>query len=381
MSGRASFDVEAVMSGTDRGARAALLRAGLRVIEPFYASAMRARNGLYSRGILKSHSLGRAVIGVGNLTTGGTGKTPVVRWLAERLRAQGRTVGILSRGYGAAGTGLGDELTMLDRAINAGGGARVFVGANADRVAGAAAMLAAHPEVDVLVLDDAFQHRRVKRDLNIVLISAANPFGYGHVLPRGLLREPVSGVRRAGAVVITHADQVGTDAIAAIERKVREHAPQAPIYQTMHAQVGFIDGETKRPIEALAGRRFFAFSGIGNPATFERQLSALGTCVGQARFPDHHRYSEADLESVRRSARDAGAEVLVTTEKDWVKIEAMKAAAGTPPIWRVEVRVRFMGDGEEGLINQVRGAIEKSGRNESGLTPARGTPGEGGGRG
>jgi tetraacyldisaccharide 4'-kinase len=330
---------QGVMSGAERGVRAGLLRAGMMAAEPFYAGAMRARNWLYQSQLLKTHALGRPVISVGNMTTGGTGKTPVVRWLAERLSEEGKRVGILSRGYRSEARGMGDELTMLDR------------------VAGAKGLVEQHPEVQVLILDDAFQHRKAGRDLDILLISAANPFGFGHVLPRGLLREPMSGLSRAGAIIITHADQQSPGVVCEIEEQVRQFNPAAPIYRAVHALVGLRNGEERLPMEALAGRRYFAFCGIGNPQAFERQLEAFGSSVGHRRFGDHHGYAENDLASLDAEARAAGADLLVTTEKDWVKIASLRRVEGAFPIWRVQMELRFLdGDGDR-LLGQVRAVL------------------------
>src|SRR5687768_1490731 len=196
------------MSGDDRRLSATLLRTALAAVEPFYSGAAAVRNRMYDSGVKATKSLPRPTISVGNITTGGTGKTPVVRWLAERLRDDGWRVAILSRGYKSKPGTLGDEQLMLDRALN--GPAerhRVTLVAHPDRLRGAREALRLRPDTDVFLLDDGFQHRRAGRDLDVVLVSATNPFGYGRVLPRGMLREPLGGLRRAGAFVITHADQ------------------------------------------------------------------------------------------------------------------------------------------------------------------------------
>jgi tetraacyldisaccharide 4'-kinase len=356
----------AVMSGRARGVRASLLRAALRGAEPFYAGAAAARNWLFDVGMKKAHRLPRPVVSVGNLTTGGTGKTPVVRWLAERLRADGRRVAVLARGYGAAPGHLGDEQLMLDRLLNEGHGEdRVTVVANPDRVAAAERVLRERPDVDAFLLDDGFQHRRLARDLDVVLLSATSPFGYGHVLPRGMLREPVRGLRRAGAVVITHADQVSATEVEAIERVVRRVHPDVPVFRAVHAYTALHtpDGGAVPPGE-LATRGWFGLCGIGDPQTFVRQLQAVGgRCAGYRWFADHHHYAAHDLEDVRREARSANADVIVTTEKDWAKLRALPSAmADGPPVWRVDLRVRFLGDGEGRLWERVKAAISAPGR-------------------
>jgi tetraacyldisaccharide 4'-kinase len=357
-----------VMSGAEPGARAALLRAGLSIAEPFSATTARVRNRLYDAGLLRTHRLPVPVVSVGNLTTGGTGKTPVVRWLAESLRSEGRRVAIISRGYRAAAPGqLGDEQLMLARQLNAPGrGPDVLIGAHPDRVAAAKAALRDNPGIDVVLLDDGFQHRRLARNFDLVLVSAANPFGYGRVLPRGLLREPLSGLRRASAVLLTHADQAGEAERMSIERVIRQHAGDVPIYHAVHAPAGFhreADGGGVRhgDLADLRGRRWFAFCGIGSPRTFLEPLErAGGEAVGRRVFGDHHAYSPDDWAVLVSEAKSAGADVLVTTEKDWVKVAPLYAAAAPDhrlPVWRADVAIRFREGDESALLDRIRAAL------------------------
>jgi len=350
--------VHGVMSGENRTARAAVLRACLAVAEPVYAGAMGVRNWMFDRGVKKVHRLARPVISVGNITTGGTGKTPVVRWVAERLREMGKRPAILSRGYKSQGTGMGDELTMLDRMLNEGKEAKVYLAANADRVAGAQGVLREHPEVDVFVLDDAFQHRRVARDLDIVLISAANPFGFGRVLPRGLLRERLSGLARADVFILTHADQASEDELRKIDVTIQKYHAAPTILRAVHAQTGLWTSGGKQPMEALRGRRFFLFAGIANPGSFERQLRAYGKPVGHRWFGDHHDYQAGQIRELRDQAKSAGAESLVTTEKDWVKIAEMCSdEEGLPPVWRVEMELHFLGDDSDRVVSKLKAVV------------------------
>ncbi len=361
------------MSGAQRGAAAALLRAGMATAEPIYASVAAVRNKLFDANVKAVRRLPRPVVSVGNITAGGTGKTPMVRWIASALRDEGRTVAVLSRGYGAAAAGeLGDELTMLGAALNGPGRPPVLLRANPDRHAAGAALLAEHPAVDVLLLDDGFQHRRLARDLDVVLINATEPFGFDHVLPRGLLREPLRGLRRAGAIVLTRADRVGEDALLQIESRIRQLNPSAPIYRTAHVQTGFRSPgrPTHEPPDetmgSLVGRKWFVFSGIGSPDALRAQLESHGgTCVGSRAFSDHHAYGAQDVLDLRAAAARAKADVLITTEKDWVKIEphVRTAAADGVPVWRVDVEIRFLGgDGAAELfLEQVRQTIADGG--------------------
>jgi tetraacyldisaccharide 4'-kinase len=362
------------MSGEERTLPARLLRGALAAAEPAYAAVATVRNWLYDAGVCKSHRLGRTTISVGNITTGGTGKTPVVRWLARKLRDGGQRVAILSRGYTAVPGALGDEQLMLDQSLNSPVEQhRVAIVANPDRLEGAKAALRLRPKTDVLLLDDAFQHRRVARDLDIVLISATNPFGYGHVLPRGMLREPLRGLARAGAIVITHADQASDGALLSIDRTIRRRNAAAPIYRAVHAHAGLRSpaapaaAPADRPMGDLRGRRWFAFCGVGDPQAFLRQLEFVGgRCAGHRSFGDHHHYIDQDLAALRRDAAAAGADVLITTEKDWVKLSALPRAASESaeelPVWRVDLEIRFLGDDEGRLLEQVRAVPGSRGR-------------------
>ena len=346
-----------VISGRATGAQASLLRCLLAAGEPFYAGATRARNALFDRRIKTIRRLDRPVISIGNITTGGTGKTPMVRWLAERLRDEGKTVAILSRGFRAEGNSAGDELTMLDRALNRPVTRPIFLKADPDRFDGGTSLLREHPEIDVFLLDDGFQHRRVHRDSDLVLISALEPFGYGHVLPRGLLREPLGGLQRANALVVTHIDQVDDQRRAEIEAAIRQHS-DAPIYRAIHAEAGLLSpgaNSEPTPVSQLSERRFFAFCGLANPASLDRRLQSFGTnYVGQKWFGDHHQYTPADVKNLVGDAQHRGAELLLTTEKDWVKIEPL---AGDFPIWRLAIQMQFLADDENRLLAQVHPAI------------------------
>lgn len=362
-----SFDqyVLRVMSGKAGGLTAAAVRSGLAAIEPLYAAGASWRNRAYDSDPARARRLPRPVVSIGNITAGGTGKTPVVRWLASRLRDEGRRVAVLSRGYGATAGALGDEQLMLDRLLNAPGRLPVVVRANPDRLAAAEAALRDQPTLDAFILDDGFQHRRVARDLDVVLINAAEPFGFGHVLPRGLLREPLRGLARVGAFVLTHALSVDHRERARLTRELQRWSAAAPVYRAVHSPVGLRSpgvgsGEPHDLAPAaLRPRRAFAFCGLGNPAGFEAAVRDLcDAYAGERRFADHHAYRVADFDSVRQAARVVGADVLVTTEKDWVKIAALPGATASDiPIWRLDVAARFLDDDGDRLLAQVRDAV------------------------
>jgi tetraacyldisaccharide 4'-kinase len=236
-----------------------------------------------------------------------------------------------------------------------------MVQTGADRIAGGEAVLGREPGVSVFVLDDGFQHRRLARDFDLVLIDASQPFGFGRVIPRGLLREPLAGLARADAVLITRADQGDADALAA---RVGALNRRAPVYRSTHAHVGFRRAAgALLPVEALAGKRYFAFAGIGNPRGFGEQLRRAGGIeAGHRWFGDHWAYAPAEIEQIQADARSRGAEVVVTTEKDWVKVAPLLRPAEGPEFWRAELAIRFEGDDEGRLLAQVRGAIEEARR-------------------
>jgi tetraacyldisaccharide 4'-kinase len=303
----------------------------LSVPATLFGCAVRLRNRFYERpGAARRAAT--PVISVGNLTVGGTGKTPLVAWLAARLCQTGHSPAVVSRGYGGrAGAGphvvslgrgplvgpdlCGDEPYLLARALD---GTVVVVGS--DRAAGADAARAAGS--DVVILDDGFQHRRLARDLDIVLLDASNPFGNYRLLPAGLLREPVSGLARADLVVITRA--LESERFPVIERVVRHHNRDVPIVRAGHRPLGFFDA-AGRP--APCPDRALAFCGIGNPSRFRFDLESLGVAVvGFETWRDHHRYSDEEL---RRLERLAGREnaVLVTTEKDLARMEGRHVRA------------------------------------------------------
>ncbi len=352
-----------ILSGQDRSLSVRSLRSLMAITEPIYSTAMLARNAAYDRGILQTRKLPRPTVSVGNITTGGTGKTPVVIWLANRLREAGRRPAVLLRGYRAT-AGFSDEQQVLNRNLNQNSESEIPVKANPNRIAGAAGVLHHHPNVDTFVLDDAFQHRKVHRNFDLVLINATDPFGYNHVLPRGLLREPLSGLGRATAFLLTRCAQATADEVKRIESELTQRNPAAPIYHADHIHTALINARTgeAEPIDALASQPFYAFAGIGNPAGLHAQLSSLlGRYTGHDWYPDHHAYTEADLAHIRQKAKSANAARILTTEKDWVKIAAFPAALDQdPPIQLLQLGIRFHDADADQLIQRVLSSITKS---------------------
>lgn len=346
-----------VISGEARGIGAAALRLGLSGLSPLYALIMRLRNAKFDRQI-GVHRLDRPVISVGNMTAGGTGKTPVVRWLCEQMRQAGHRPAVLMRGYKARPGERGDEQMMLETLLDRPGAAQVIVHAQADRYAGGLAVLKAHPQVDLFVLDDGFQHRRLARDFDLVLLDASAPLGFGRVFPRGLLREPACGLARADAILVTRSDLVRD--VAAVDQLLRRFNRTSPIFHCSHEHTGLrAEDGVLHEISELAGKRFFALAGIGNPRAFARQLQAMpGQCAGQRWFVDHWRYGQDDVEQVIQQAKQAAANVILTTDKDWAKLSPLLKGGSELPFWRAEVALKFSGEDESELFALLRRVLD-----------------------
>ncbi len=344
------------MQGEPRSLSIRLALIAAACAEPAYVAAMRMRNAMYDHGILHAHPLGKPAISVGNITTGGTGKTPVTLWLTRRLSEEGRKPAVLMRGYKRGADGTSDEQLLLQSALPG-----IPVVANPDRIAGAAAALQSHPRTDLFILDDAMQHRRAQRDFELVLINAANPFGHGRVFPRGLLREPLAGLTRAGAFLMTHASEVDPDGLEKIESAVRRHSA-APIFHADHVIDALMDADGRSESrEILMNKPVFAFCGIGNPASFFAQLrESGGKLAGSAALPDHHEYTSPDLANIQKTAGAAGAQLLITTEKDWVKlIKLPEARLAMPRIVRAQLSLRFAPKHEGKLLEAIGAAISQ----------------------
>jgi tetraacyldisaccharide 4'-kinase len=320
-----------------------------------YGALMRLRRSAYAHGLLPSRAVAVPVFCVGNLTTGGTGKTPMVAWLVAQLQQLGRRPAILTRGYKAR-DGMSDEARLLEQLT---GGAVVV---NPDRLAGARHAIA--NGADVLVMDDGFQHLRLRRDLDVVLLDATNPFGGGTCLPAGHLREPADGLARATAVVLTRTDQVSPADLDALQTTAATLAPHATLLQARHAPASAIDpADQPHQPETLAGRKLFAFCGLGNPGAFFSTLESLGAeIVGRCCFGDHAAYPQARLAELDRLADQARAEFLVTTQKDAVKIardgtHARQTPAGRP-IWQLAVRMELTN--AQALLDIIRTTLTQS---------------------
>lgn len=297
-----------------------------------YGAGVVGRRLLYDLKLLKSRKIDAKVICVGNLTTGGTGKTPAVLLAAETLRRRGHEVAIVSRGYGRSAPKkevtvlldgrhtdwrlCGDEPWMIHQSLQ-GLGVPVLVCPDRAKAGDLAVEMYGSR---VIILDDGFQHLKLHRDLDVVLINARAPFGGGGLLPWGDLREPVSALRRAHMVIVTHADRVTAVQLTALRAEIERIHPGVTVLESAHKADHVLDVRTEKklPLEHLKGRAVVALSGLGDPLSFEGQLEELSAVVSQTwRYPDHHPYTEREMRSIEDLR---GGLPLVTTAKDFVRL-------------------------------------------------------------
>lgn len=340
--------------------RSAVADAALAIPAAAYGAAIRLRNAWYDRPA-SVHRAAIPVISVGNLVLGGTGKTPLVAWIARRLSTMGLVPAVVSRGYGGhAGPGplmvstgggprvnawaCGDEPHLLARSLP---GTIVIVGA--DRVEGARA--AAGAGAAAVILDDGFQHRRLARDLDIVVLDARAPFDAGHLIPRGSLRERPEALRRAQLVVLTRVTEGGA-ATAAVDA-VRAAGFAGPVVRAGHRTTGFHDASGSATV---APARALAFCGIGDPGLFRSDLEAAGVVTARFRtFRDHHAYGVAGWQALIAEARAMGVP-LITTDKDYSRLAAaVGSSLSTAPL--VVLRIETVVWDEPVLVDALRTAL------------------------
>jgi tetraacyldisaccharide 4'-kinase len=313
-----------------------------------YRGLLGTRDWLYALGVLKCRRLGCPVVSVGNLTVGGTGKTPAVELAVRTLIDLGHRPAVLSRGYGRRTHGIqivadtasirldaeegGDEPFLLARRLP---GVPVVVGGNR-YAAGRHAI--ARFGVSAIVLDDGFQHRTLAKDVEIVMARARAPWGNGRLLPGGPLREPLAALRRASLIVVSGASSA--DDVAEVAGAARRYAPRTPVLAARHLPTECWEVSTMKyqPVESLLGKRLFAFAGIGSPEGFRHTLKETGVIeAGFARFADHHWYTREELRGLDAAAAARGADGLVTTEKDWVRLRRLPVPKR--PIYVLGVRL------------------------------------------
>ena len=363
MTGRRLDDI---MARRDRSPAAAAARFALAALEPAYRAAVAVRNATFDFGLRKPRPAAQKVISVGNITAGGTGKTPMVMDLVRRVVLLGHRPAVVLRGYkGSArgnarpnsggGSGGGGEVSDEAAELASRLASDVPIITNPDRHAAAHRLTTDCPHIDVLILDDAFQHRQIARDLDLVLIDATVPFGHGRMLPRGLLREPPSSLARADAVIITRADLVTADELATLDHTIESITARPPIAHTAHQWTAWRSTGSAAPpaadqsfdLTALKNQPVLAVSAIGNPGAF---AAAVHTHIAPntpiITYPDHHRYTPADLHQIFDHAQSAAATAIVTTEKDWVKWQIHLDTASPLPIYRPALNIQFLDGGE-----------------------------------
>ena len=363
-------DFRKLISGQKAGPGASLLRLLLGIAAGGYSIAVRLRNFLYSKEWLKVHRADAVVISIGNITVGGTGKTPLVVWLCKQIISDSKfqisnsQCVILTRGYKAAQDSrrkthdargktqdYRDEPAILIESCP-----EVKVIVNPDRVAGASEAISKFG-ANTLIMDDGFQHRRLARDLDIIAIDATRPFGYGRMLPAGLLREPVTSLKRTGAVVITRCDQITENELSQIEQKLGAINPDMIIATSIHAPAYVKSADNQEiSLEQLKDKKIFAFCGIGNPDAFLNTIKQLGAnLAGSKVYNDHHHYTDSCLADIYEQAECLKADLILTTQKDWTKIKRLALLKKDIPIGYIGIEIKFLA-GED----KLRGLIEKT---------------------
>jgi len=343
-----------------------------------YGYAVRLRENCYKKGILRSKKLPCKIISIGNITVGGTGKTPMTIKVAKIVKRLGYKVAVISRGYkgSAEKTGgivsdgetilmgpdkAGDEPFMIASTLK---DIPVVVGQNRFE-AGCLAMDEFDP--DVIVLDDAFQHLDLKRDIDIVLLDCDSPFGNAHILPRGILREPISALKRGDAFVLTRSDSSPDYIRQATMDRIQNLVPGRPVFRSFHVPNLYKPANDKKSIPGiklqnfdsglLNGRRVVAFSGLAGNSDFRRTVESLKCdLIDFFEFPDHHKYTEMDLQTIIQSSINAQAEFVLTTEKDYVRISGKTS-------WPVELVVvgieLFLGDYESPFVDFIKTRLQE----------------------
>lgn len=357
-----------LMQGKRRKLRDRALIVILFIASRFYRMITQFRIWLYDKRVIRNHALGCLVVSIGNVSCGGTGKTPVVEVFAKTLSAKGRRVAILSRGYRSKKRSTWDKLKhmfdqqkieippkvvsdgrnlLLDSAyagdepyMLASNLKDVAVIVDKDRVKSGLYAIE-HFGTDVLILDDGFQYLMLKPHINIVLVDSTDPFGNGHMLPRGILREPIKNIRRADYIFLSKSD--GHPKLRHLKAFLRSHNHRAEIIECTHRpkHLEMVHERGRRePLTKLKGAKVAALSGIASPAGFERFIESLGaTIVAREQYADHHRYTEQEIIDFVNVAKEAGADFIVTTEKDAVRIPKLDRRDVPMYFLRIEIDI------------------------------------------
>ena len=351
-----------------------LLLGALKVFSFLFGSVVAVRYFLYRTGVLRRYPLGIQVISIGNVTAGGTGKTPVTEIFARTLAAEGRKVAILSRGYRRkeapwwqrvftqvvepplvvsdgkrvlldSATG-GDEPYMLASNLP---GVAVIVDRNRVK---AGRYAVKRLGCDTLILDDGFQYQKLKHSIEVVLVDSTNPFGNGNLLPRGILREPIRNIRRADIIFLTKC----RGDVSAVREEVRKYNTTAEIVECNHAPKVLKDVWSREefPLDWLAGKTLCTLSGIASPKGFENSLRNLGSkVVWCERYADHHRYDSSEVLYALNRTADMGADALVTTEKDAVRFPRLETSPVRCLYLRIAIEILAGGESFDQIINRI----------------------------
>lgn len=371
-----------LVHGEQPGHFAAFLLGLLQGFSMIYGWAVRLKLRLYRHGLLKQHKLPCHVISLGNITVGGTGKTPTAQRLAMIIRDMGYRVVILNRGYRAGWRGkvglvsdgnkiymtateAGDEAYLLAKSLP---GISVVIGR--DRII-TGEYAVKELKADVIILDDGYQHWQLARDLDIVLIDSLNMFGNNFMLPRGTLREPLPNLDRAQVFLLTKVDQSTNDARDVIHTTLDRYNNTALVVESIHKPRCFVEIEewykgmrvTDVALETIRGQKVLAFSAIGNPSSFEQTILDIGVAqVSGVRYADHHDYTMVEMQYIMQRAVDEKAYALVTTEKDAVKIPAEFIHSNRPlPLYVLSIAVHFT-EGYEDLMGLIENIAVKKAR-------------------
>ncbi|NND99642.1 MAG: tetraacyldisaccharide 4'-kinase [Pirellulaceae bacterium] len=359
-----TFDYRSVMNGKRRDPLAMAMRGGLWIASWPYRWAVHFRNRKYDRNESAIQSCGVPVVSVGNLTTGGTGKTPIVCFLAQALRNRGLRVAIVSRGYGRGEADENDEAMELHSRLP-----DVPHVQNPDRVQ-AALVAVEELEAQVILMDDGLQHRRLHRDVNLIVIDATCPFGFGYLLPRGLLRESLDSLRRGDLVLLSRCAAVNEDQLREIESLIHQYHPQLPIVRTHHQPNSLLQFPDQiHPITKLAGQRVAVISAIGNPNAFETTVRDCGaTVVDCQHLPDHDSYDPETMHDLRSWIQGLGDSIdqVVCTHKDLVKIRSDRIGGKDLAAILIELNVVSDPSQLDTLIANVSKLCEDSSRSAVG---------------
>ena len=316
--------------GRENGMMSHAFHPVLTVAGQVYGAAVGMVRSLYEKKVLPRKRLPFPVISVGNLTWGGTGKTPFVEYLARKIGEQHRTPLLLTRGYSH------DEVEQFRHHLP-----RAVIGVGRDRAA-VAEKLTKERRVDVAILDDGLQHWPIERDIEVITLNALNPFGNGQLIPRGILREPVSTLKKAAIIAIAHVNLVKPEELTKLREKIRQVAPSAFLVETYLEPLFFYRAKkrSRLSIDRLKNQRVATFSGVGAPRSFQLLLSRLHLKpVRNFEFADHHMFSETDLKEIKQVSQSGEVDEVITTEKDFYRSRDAIANILDPLVLAVRLRI------------------------------------------